>query len=261
MKLHIIFEDAHLLACYKPAGVPVQSAEIGREDCVSILKNYFRENSLNRNIKNSGEPYVGVIHRLDQPVEGILVFGKTPYAAKELSRQVTDGTMRKYYLALCSCPLGEISGEMCENGIHNVDNVDRLVDKSGIYEDYLLKSGKTNLSQVVPSGTRGAKLARLEYEVLGVQEGRELLKIRLFTGRHHQIRVQMASHKRPLVGDRKYHPQGVESRHVDKLPKEEDRLALCAYLLELIHPKTKKPLRFQICPKHPLLRKAYEELL
>ncbi|MCI8416775.1 MAG: RluA family pseudouridine synthase [Lachnospiraceae bacterium] len=264
MKLNILFEDAHLLACYKPAGVPVQSAKVGQEDCVSILKKYFYEKNRKENGKNLQEPYLGVIHRLDQPVEGIVVFGKTPFAAGELSRQVADGSMKKWYLALCKEKLtgekGKSCGEKCENSIHNVDNVDSLVDKSGIYEDYLLKSGKTNTSRVVPAGTAGAKLAKLEYEILKVQEGRELAKIRLLTGRHHQIRVQMASHGRPLMGDRKYHPQGVESQNVDKPLQGEDKLALCAYLLEFIHPKTKKTLHLEICPEHPLLKRAYEEL-
>jgi 23S rRNA pseudouridine1911/1915/1917 synthase len=248
VKLNIVFEDMHLLVIYKPAGVPVQSAEVGREDCVSILKNYLYDTV-------GKEPYVGLIHRLDQPVEGILVFAKTPFAARELSRQVTDGTMEKYYLAL-----GEekSTGGKCGNTIHNVDNVDSLVDKSGILEDYLWKSGKTNTSQVVPAHTNGAKLAKLQYEVLGVQAGKKLLKIRLFTGRHHQIRVQMAYHGCPLAGDRKYGPQMVEEKNVDKPAKRDMGLALCAYGLKFIHPKTKKFVEFQVCPQHPVLREAYE---
>lgn len=238
MKLNILFEDKHLLVCYKPAGVPVQSAGVGKEDCVSILKNYLYGQ------KKSGEPYVGVIHRLDQPVEGVLVFAKTPFAAKELSRQVTENRMEKYYLALCRF----------------VDNVDKSVDKSGFYMDFLLKNGKTNTSSVVPEHTKGAKPAKLEYEILAEKEGLKLVKIRLITGRHHQIRVQMAYHGNPLVGDTKYYPQTVESKSVDKISQKSSGVALCAYRLVFVHPKTKERMEFEICPQHSLLKEEYEAL-
>lgn len=90
MNLKILFEDTHVIVCYKPAGVPTQTSKIGSQDMVSILKNYLYKNQ-----KEKKEPYVAVIHRLDQPVEGILVFGKTPFAAKELSAQ----------MAAAGCPI------------------------------------------------------------------------------------------------------------------------------------------------------------
>lgn len=247
MKPHILYEDAHLLVCYKPAGVPVQSAGVGKQDCVSILKNYLYEGQKN------GEPYVGIIHRLDQPVEGILAFAKTPVAARELSSQVRDGSMQKFYLALCQeKKIDKICGK-------NVDNVDILVDKSGIYRDFLLKNGKTNTSEVVPPQTKGAKLAELEYEILSEKEGTKLVKIRLITGRHHQIRVQMAYHGYPLVGDTKYYPQSMETGAVDNTVRNHQGTALCAYCLAFSHPKTKKPLHFEVCPRHPLLKEAWED--
>jgi len=231
VKLNIIYEDMHLLVCYKPAGVPVQTAGVGREDCVSILKNYIYE----KQGPGKQEPYLGVVHRLDQPVEGVLVFAKTPFAAKELSRQVTDGTMQKFYLALCK--LEKPGSGKCGKPIHTVDNVDKHVENSEIFEDFLLKNGKTNTSQVVPKGTRDAKSARLEYWTLSCKEARKLVKIRLITGRHHQIRVQMAYHGMPLVGDTKY-PQAVDKGIVDKSANEGYGVALCAYRLEFIHPKS-----------------------
>lgn len=246
MKLHILYEDMHLLVCYKPAGVPVQSAGVGKQDCISILKNYLYER------QKKGEPYVGVVHRLDQPVEGVLVFAKTPFAARELSRQVTEGSMEKFYLALCR------EKRIDETGGKNVDNVDILVDKSGIYRDFLLKNGKLNTSTVVSPQTKGAKLAELEYDFLMEREVIKLVKIRLLTGRHHQIRVQMAYHGNPLVGDTKYYPQMTEGRAVDKWMGDAQGVALCAYCLAFSHPKTKEPLRFEICPKHPLLKEAWE---
>lgn len=253
MKLNILYEDTHLLVCYKPAGVPVQSAGVGREDCVSILKNYFYE----QRTAQKGEPYVGVIHRLDQPVEGVLVFAKTPFAAKELSRQVTDGTMQKYYLALCK--LENAGSGKCGKPVHTVDNVDKHVENSQILEDFLLKNGKTNTSQVVPPKTKDAKLARLEYWELSRENDQKLVKIKLITGRHHQIRVQMAHHGTPLVGDTKYHPQTVDNANVDKSGNTGYGVALCAYRLEVIHPKSGKLLSFEVCPEHKLLRAAYEE--
>ncbi len=255
MKLNILYEDRHLLVCYKPAGVPVQSAGVGREDCVSILKNYLYEQ------EKSVEPYVGVVHRLDQPVEGVLVFARTPLAAKELSHQAAENVMEKYYLALCvpQCPPAARSSEgPFREGF--VDNVDKSVDKSGIYMDFLLKNGKTNTSAVVPEHTKGAKLAKLEYEILMEKEGLRLVKIRLITGRHHQIRVQMAYHGNPLLGDMKYYPQAVENGDVDKMSRKSPGVALCAYSLAFVHPETKKPMRFEICPQHPFLKKAYEGL-
>lgn len=237
MKLHILYEDKHLLVCYKPAGVPVQSASVGREDCVSILKNYLYGQ------EKAGEPYVGVVHRLDQPVEGVLVFAKTPFAARGLSRQAAEDCMEKYYLALC----------------HFVDNVDKSVDEAGIYMDFLLKNGKTNTSAVVPAHTKGAKPAKLEYETLAEKEGLKLVKIRLITGRHHQIRVQMAYHGKPLAGDAKYYPQA-DGKGVDKTSGEGFGVALCAYRLAFAHPKTGKRMEFEICPHHPLLKEGYEAL-
>lgn len=261
VKLNILYEDTHLLVCYKPAGVPVQSAGVGREDCVSILKNYFYEQRRSRESANAGakqqEPYVGVVHRLDQPVEGVLVFAKTPFAAKELSRQVTDGTMQKYYLALCK--LENAGSGKCGKLVHNVDNVDSLVENSEIYTDFLLKNGKTNMSQVVSPQTKDAKIAKLECWTLSRKDGQKLVKIKLITGRHHQIRVQMAHHGSPLIGDTKYYPQGVEISDVDKSSKKGYGVALCAYLLEFIHPKSGKLMRFEVCPEHVLLKAAYED--
>lgn len=254
MKLNVLYEDTHLLVCYKPAGVPVQSAGVGREDCVSILKNYFYEQQAK---KTGQEPYVGVVHRLDQPVEGVLVFAKTPFAAKELSRQVTDGSMQKYYLALCK--LEKDGSGKGGKLVHSVDNVDNHVENPEILEDFLLKNGKTNMSAVVPAKTKDAKLARLEYWTLLTENDQKLVKIKLITGRHHQIRVQMAHHGNPLVGDTKYCPHMVDNTNVDKYGKSGYGVALCAYRLELIHPKSGKLLSFQVCPEHKLLRAAYEK--
>ena len=231
MNLRIIFEDEHIIVCYKPSGIPTQTAKLGAVDMVSLLKNYLYKNQ-----KEKKEPYVGVIHRLDQPVEGILVFAKTPFAAKELNKGMQDGSgFGKYYKAvLCGVP----------------------AKKTGILENYLVKDGKTNTSIVCTATEKDAKEAVLEYEVLSIngkdsntqeksQDVKTLVRIKLHTGRHHQIRVQMANIGCPIWGDTKY---GVDkdSANVDKSWKQ---IALCAYRLEFIHPKTKKKMEFEIEPK------------
>ena len=238
MNLRILFEDEHVIVCYKPSGVPTQTAKLGSMDMVSLLKNYLYKNQ-----KEKKEPYVAVIHRLDQPVEGILVFAKTPFAAKELNKSMQNGSgFGKYYKALlCGAP----------------------AEKTGTLENYMVKDGKTNTSRVCSATEMDAKKAVLEYEVLSIntkdtedatstckipdvressQDVKSLVHIKLHTGRHHQIRVQMANIGCPIWGDSKY---GVDkgSTNVDKSWKQ---IALCAYRLEFTHPKTKKKMKFEI---------------
>ncbi len=215
--MKILYEDKQVIVCLKEAGLAVQSASLTAKDLVSILKNELRSRNPEK------EPYLGVVHRLDQPVEGILVFAKTPAAAKELSKQVQDGTMRKIYRARVhaeTCPAAEAS-----------------------LEDWLRKDGKTNTSAVVPAKSAGAKKALLDYKLLSYdeQEKTALLEIHLHTGRHHQIRVQMASAGMPLCGDRKYGGQ-VETNveNFRRFP------ALCAYELTFRHPKGGKQVTFTV---------------
>lgn len=208
---HILYEDKDIIVCHKPAGIAVQSARIGSADMESVLKNYIA-------LKEPGKmPYVGIIHRLDQPVEGVLVFGKNQKAAGELSRQMSSGEMKKTYLAVTSSAPKR---------------------KEGTLEDWLKKDGRTNTSAVVKAGTQGAKKAILHYELLGESQRKYLIKIRLETGRHHQIRVQMAHAGMPLLGDRKYN--GAEETEVS--------LALCSAGLTLRHPVTKKKMEFETVP-------------
>jgi 23S rRNA pseudouridine1911/1915/1917 synthase len=216
---YILLEDPEILVLHKPSGVPVQSAGFGTMDLESGIKNYLAR-------KNPDKmPYVGIVHRLDQPVEGVIVFAKTPAAAKELSRQLTSGSFGKYYLAMTDQKPPKESGELT---------------------DWLYKEGRKNISKVVEKNTPGSKRASLHYEVLKetedprVETGRKyLIRIKLDTGRHHQIRVQMAHAGMPLLGDRKYHPQ----------EKSGYPLALCSCSLEFTHPKQKKQMKFEIEPK------------
>ena len=173
--LNILYEDDAILVCVKESGVATQTKQIGQKDMESMLRTY--------RMQKGEQSYIGVIHRLDQPVSGVMVFAKTKEAAADLSRQVATKAADKYYYAV-------------------TDGVPEK--KTGTLEDYLLKDGKTNLSKVVTRQTSGAKRAELSYEVLKQSETRALLNIKLATGRHHQIRVQMANAGWPLVGDRKY---------------------------------------------------------
>lgn len=244
MNLKIVFEDAHLLVIYKPAGVPVQSARVGTRDCESILKNYLYENA-----REKGAPYLGVVHRLDQPVEGLLTFAKTAPAAAALSRQVQNGQMKKTYLAVCQMvdKLFENRQNDRENCGKTVKNVENPVENWTEITNFLRKNGRENRSEIVSSAVPGAKKAVLRYRILKTLDNQKLVEIQLITGRHHQIRVQLAGQGMPLVGDQKY---GEALGTVDIVDKPYP--ALCAYRLEFSHPKTGKHLSFEIAPENTI---------
>lgn len=217
MRVKILYEDDAILVIHKPAGFPVQTRSLGAMDCVSELKNYLRG-------EKKQEPYLGIVHRLDQPVEGLMVFAKTPKAAADLSRHVQgndDSKMVKCYEAVV---------------------VGTMPAREGTLKHYLKKEEKGNHSHVTEEGT-GGKLAILEYEVVEEKQVRDqnvqTLRIHLKTGRHHQIRVQLSHMGAPILGDQKY-----GSQEALLLSKEEGvrNLRLRAVRLELVHPVTKKPM-------------------
>lgn len=213
MNLHILHEDEHIIVCYKPAGIPTQTKKLGEQDMVSLLKNHLKGG------------YVAVIHRLDQPVEGLLVFAKTPFAAKELNKGLQGAGFGKHYKAVLW-------------GIPN--------QEKATLEDYLVKDGRTNTSRVCSPSEKDAKKALLSYEVIATGKDGDkdisLVKVKLDTGRHHQIRVQMANMGCPIWGDAKYNTAAVQDRRFRQI-------ALCAYRLEFIHPKTKKKMEFEVEPE------------
>lgn len=215
-EVKILYEDKDIIVVVKPAGMASQEERSADMDMVSWLKNY-----LVREKKVQGAPYIGVVHRLDKPVGGVMVYAKNQQAAKNLSEQVRDGKMTKEYLAVLTGTLKKKEGRM---------------------EDYLAADGRTNLSTVVPKGTPGAKQALLEYKVKRTKfEGGmqySLVNIHLITGRRHQIRVQMAHGGAGTWGDTRYNP----------LFKEQTgwhELALFAWHLAFTHPRTKKKLSFE----------------
>lgn len=223
MRTRIIYEDQDLLICHKPAGLATQSASVTQPDVVSELKNYGRG------------AYVGIIHRLDQPVEGLLAFARNKKSAAALSRQLADGTLRKRYFALTyGCPAHD-DGELT---------------------DYLYRDG--GLARVVGEDAPGAKKAVLRYHVrpsgtlcirdTGSPREYACLDICIDTGRFHQIRCQLSHAGMPILGDMKYGTaeslelsRRLEIRHV----------ALCAYTISLRHPASGQELNFEICPDWP----------
>lgn len=224
--INVLYEDQDLIVVKKPAGMESQSARAFEPDMVSEVKKHI--NSLS---PKKGEPYVGVIHRLDKPVSGILVYAKTREAAGALSKQVSGHQMVKKYLAvLCGKP----------------------VDNFGAYVDYLWKDGKNNVSKIVDKGISDAKQAELSYRVLEEVTGEEgvlcLAEIELKTGRHHQIRVQFAGHGTPLLGDLKYNSNG---------PKVagQRNVALCAWKLSFCHPRTGEKMEFSVKPEGTAFQK------
>lgn len=223
-KIEVIYEDSDLVVCHKMPGIPVQTAKIGRSDMVSLLRNYFAG-------KGEKNTQVFVVHRLDQPVEGVMVFARTKRAAAGLSLQSKEKNMDKHYLALTE-------------GIFE--------QASGVLENYLLHDKGTNTSCIVPQGTPGAKYARLRYEVENTYPAKEqdgsvsLVRVQLETGRHHQIRVQMAYVGHPLVGDKKYNPNCISGY----LP-----IGLCAVKLAFEHPVTGRPMEFTVEPKGESFRR------
>ena len=227
--LNVLYEDQEIIVVVKPAGVESQAAKKFAPDMISEIKKHMVINKL---CTPGKEPYVAVIHRLDKPVSGVMVYAKTKKAAAALSEQVQNRKMDKYYEAV-----------VCGKPVNNVDN----------YVDYLKKSVDGNYSQIVDKGENEAKRAELSYELLKTIETADgvlsHVRIHLLTGRHHQIRVQFSGHDLPLYGDGRYNPQFVGKR---------DPLALCAVSLAFNHPTTGKRMEFSMKPSGGVFRKIAE---
>lgn len=213
-KLNIIYEDNHIIVVEKKVNIPSQGDKTGDIDMLTLVKQYIKEK-----YNKPGEVYLGLVHRLDRPVGGVMVFAKTSKAAARLSEQVRVKEFKKKYLVI-------VDGKM--------------KTKNEALEDYLLKNEKLNISKVVKEGTKNAKLAKLDYEVLKYNEEIDLslLKINLHTGRHHQIRVQMANSGHSIYGDQKYGTRG-----------RGKQICLWAYELSILHPITKERITFKVLPK------------
>lgn len=204
--IKILYEDNHLLVVVKPVNMPVCEDESKDLDLLTYLKDYLKQK-----YNKPGNVYLGLVHRLDRPVSGVMVFAKTSKAASRLSEQVRNHTLKKEYHAIV---IGKIK-------------------ESGTYQDKLLKDSKKNISTVDKNG----KEAILSFELKKYDKEHDysLVKINLKTGRSHQIRLQMSYHGNPLVGDNKY---GKDSL---KIP-----VCLFANKLSFIHPTTKEEMNFEI---------------
>lgn len=213
--VEIVYEDRSLIVCHKKAGMAVQTARLGEMDLVSELKNHLART-------NGSAPYLGIVHRLDQPVEGLVLFAKDQRSAAALSEQVKQGGgMHKEYLA-------RVYGRMPQD--------------KGRLEDWLIKD-KGNLSRIVKPGTAGAQKAVLEYERLEESGETELLKIILHSGRHHQIRVQLSGSGAPILGDSRY---GTEGSIAYAKGNGVKRLCLIAKKLEFDHPLSGERKTFEL---------------
>ena len=233
MELEVLYEDKEILVCKKPAGVATQTKRFGMQDMESLIKNY--------RAKKKEPPYAGLVHRLDQPVSGIMVFGKTKEATAELSRQVKERTIGKHYYAVGQCEKSQVEKRE-ETGMR--------LPKKGSLEDYIAFDKRTNVSRIVSkeeAKTCDGKRAYLDYQVVWEKECENsiyrLFDVKLGTGRHHQIRLQFANAGWPLAGDQKYNrptPQKVG-------------LALCSYKIAFVHPTTKQEMEFEMdCPDFDL---------
>lgn len=206
-KLEVLYEDNHVIVVFKPANILSQGDATGDKDILNLVKEYIKER-----YNKPGNVYIGLVHRLDRPVQGVMVFARSSKAAARLSKQIQNHEFEKHYLAV-------IRG--------------KLNEKKGEFRDYLLKQDDGN---TIVTDSKNGKEAILRYEVIKEVDDYSLVNIKLITGRHHQIRVQFSSRGYPLVGDQRYGKQ------------DNIQISLCSYQLSFLHPITKEKLNFERYP-------------
>lgn len=205
--MNILYEDNHLLVVVKEPNIPMQEDDSKDIDLLTMTKDYLREK-----YDKPGNIFVGMVHRLDRPVGGVVVLAKTSKAAARLSDSIRTRSIEKEYMAVVE---GDLPFE-------------------GILKDSLKKESRTNMTQVVSEYDPEGKIAELHYHVLKHDDALALVRIRLLTGRSHQIRVQFASRKNPIWGDARYNPQA----------KPGQQIALWATKLSFPHPTTREIMTF-----------------
>lgn len=208
----VLHEDNSILVVVKPQNIPSQADASGDLDLLTLLKDYIKNK-----YDKPGNVYLGLVHRLDRPTGGVMVFAKNSKAAERLSKQIVDGEMTKTYLTTV---------------------VGTPKQRKDTLVNYLKKNSLTNTVYVATFGDHDAKRAELSYEVLDSDERLSLVKVQLGTGRSHQIRVQMSAINCPVYGDARYGGNIVRGQN----------LALWAYKLELTHPITKERMVFVAYP-------------
>ena len=210
--LNVVYEDNHILVCIKPQNIPTQADITGDTCMVDLVEKYLREK-----YNKPGNVYVGLVHRLDRPTGGLMIFAKTDKSAKRLSEAFRTKDVDKRYLTVVN---GKMQGSAT---LHN----------------YLKKNSRTNMVNVVPELSDGAKYAELTYKVLDSKEKVSLLEVELATGRSHQIRVQLKHIGHPVYGDVRYGGDILAKGH---------NLALWSYKLRFTHPTTKQIMSFIAMP-------------
>ncbi len=218
ISINIIYEDNHLFVVEKPVNVPVQQDSTNDPDMLTLLKE-----DIKKRYQKPGNVFLGLVHRLDRPVGGVMVFAKTSKAASRLSDQIRRRALKKKYLAV----------------VHG-----NIKNSSGEYRHFLHKNNKENIVYVVDKNTVGAKEAVLDYMVLDYKDGLSLVEVNLITGRPHQIRVQFSATGNPLFGDQKYG---------SSFSKPGQQIALWACEISFVHPTRKEEMKFISKPKsiHP----------
>jgi 23S rRNA pseudouridine1911/1915/1917 synthase len=212
-RLEVLYEDNHLLVVNKPVGLATQGVAEGAPSVLTLAKEYLKAK-----YKKPGNVYLGVVSRLDSTVGGVLVFARTSKAADRLTKQFQGGKVEKIYWALVERPLIPPEGELSH---------------------WVLKDDRERRMKIVPPRLRGSQHARLAYRVLGEKKQGTLVEVRLFTGRKHQIRLQLSAAHCPILGDYKY-----GSRHAfGKVG-----IALHCIKLGFEHPTTKERLEFTSPP-------------
>ena len=207
-RLQVLYEDNHIIVVLKPCNILSQSDVTGDIDMLTLVKEYIK-----KKYKKPGNVYIGLVHRLDRPTSGIMIFARTSKAASRLSKQIKNNQMRKSYLAV----------------------IPNFKDKAGTLIDYLKKENNGN---TIVTDKENGKYAELKYKLIEQKNNLSLVSIDLITGRHHQIRVQFSSRGYPLYGDQRYGEQNKQ------------QLALFCYKLEFTHPVTKENMSFTAYPDY-----------
>ena len=211
-ELNVLYEDNHIIVVLKPQNVPSCEDSSKDEDMLTIIKSYLKEK-----YNKSGNVYLGLVHRLDRPTGGVMVFAKSSKAASRLSEQMKNGDFEKRYYSV---------------------NVGVPKEEKGVLRNYLKKNSVNNMVYACTPTEQGAKYAELDYKTLQTVGELSLNDVRLHTGRSHQIRVQMSNINCPVYGDMRYGGEKAKKGY----------LALWAYYLAFSHPVSKERLVFRVQP-------------
>ncbi|MCW3126934.1 MAG: pseudouridine synthase [Bacteroidetes bacterium] len=225
-ELKIVYEDNHIIAVNKPSGMLVQGDKTGDETLGDVVKQYIKAK-----YNKAGEVFLGVVHRIDRPVSGVVLYARTTKALQRLNEMFKSREIQKTYWAI-------------------VQN--RPAQEEGLLVNWLKKNEAKNMSSVYKEGTTGALKCELEYKMIGESENYFLLEINPHTGRHHQIRVQLSNMGSPIKGDLKYG---------SKRSNRDGSICLHARGVQFIHPVKKEPIVITAPVPEDNLWKAFEEMV